>query len=192
MRVISTITVILLISMIFWLSGDNKNNKNIVKSENFKTKENKIILTKIPRIDLTVNIQTDYILYENYNSLIASSDVIAIVLPQRNLQNNPNITMYNTDGTIMDFYSIASVRILKLIKGKNILPNEIIDVIEPISIIYEDHLYKKLTTEGYAEMLKNKPYVVFLKKNSFGYLGVINMNNGKFDFSRPLAKVFKM
>ena len=40
--------------------------------------------------------------------------------------------------------------------------------------------------------LKNKPYVVFLKKNSFGYLGVINMNNGKFDFSRPLAKVFKM
>ena len=44
---------------------------------------------------------------------------------------------------------------------------EIIDVIEPISIIYEDHLYKKLTTEGYAEMLKNKPYVVFLNPDFF-------------------------
>lgn len=177
------ITAMLVVYIIAGCSNTDTTSRNSSASQRAEITAKKVFLDEIPRIDSIIDTQADYISYDNYDALKAASDLVAIVMPQRDFQKNRSTTTYNTDGTIMDFSSSASVRILKVIKGDNIKPGDLIDLIEPVGVVYEDRLYKKLTTEGYSEMLKNRPYVVYLKKNSFGDLSVINMSNGKFDLN---------
>ncbi len=86
--------------------------------------------------------------------------------------------------TLEDFYTRTTINIEKVLKfpeGANIQDNSEIDIIEPVAIIEEDNVDKKLAMENYAELEKDHDYIIYLKANTFGEYSVINMNNGKFN-----------
>lgn len=85
---------------------------------------------------------------------------------------------------IEDFYTETPVRIIKVLKQPSdsiIAKNDSINIIEPISLVEDDFGVRKLSTENYVELQKGKPYILYLKKNTYGQYSIINMNNGKFN-----------
>lgn len=92
-----------------------------------------------------------------------------------------------TDKAIEDFYTRTPINISQVIKKpneENIIENDKIEVIEPLSVIQTDEGEQKITRESYIEMQEQQEYMLYLKKNSYGEYSIINMNNGIFQVTK--------
>lgn len=82
----------------------------------------------------TVHVEANRIDYKNFPDLKKSSDFVGIVQPTEDFQTRKHENNYMPDGSLSDFYTRTTVRVIKVFKG-DVLPNSTMEIIEPISII---------------------------------------------------------
>lgn len=95
----------------------------------------------------------------------------------------PDAGQEGASKAIEDFYTRTPITVLKVLKTPKSTPvseNEDLRVIEPVSIIEQEGTSQKITVENYNEIQAGEKYVLYLKLNTYGEYGVINMNNGRF------------
>ncbi|QJD84979.1 hypothetical protein [Cohnella herbarum] len=129
-----------------------------------------------------VSMSADYVGYSSADELYSGAELVVIGRPTEDFEDREmHIVQYST-GAIQDYYTLTDIDIERIVKG----PTEIKDlqVIEPLAIIQDIQGKTKLTTEDYTEMKKNKEYLIFLRKNTFGQYCVINMQSGKFNLDQ--------
>ncbi|MDK8643928.1 hypothetical protein ACQRXC_27110 (plasmid) [Niallia taxi] len=160
-------------------SGCANNNRADVKEQPEKTTLS------------TINIDSNFIEYEQESSLYKNADLIVIANTDVAFKDREHIVKYmetdTTDKAIEDFYTRTPINISQVIKKpneENIIENDKIEVIEPLSVIQTDEGEQKITRESYIEMQEQQEYMLYLKKNSYGEYSIINMNNGIFQVTK--------
>jgi len=129
----------------------------------------------------TVNAMATFVGYANVNALDAASDLILIGTPTQDFVERASTNTYYADGHIQDISTLTDFKIKHVIKNdEDVELEDVIRIIEPISIIEQDGVKTILTVEDYVELQKGKTYILFLGKNTYGRYSVINMNNGRF------------
>ena len=138
----------------------------------------------------TIVTHGNYVEYEKEIQLYKDAELIVIGQTDKKFTDRKHVVKYvpsNEDEAdlpkaIEDFYTETPITITKVLKQSQstaFAENDEIDIIEPVSLLEEDGL-KKLSVENYLEMQEGKNYIIYLKKNTYGEYGVINMNNGRF------------
>jgi len=128
-----------------------------------------------------VNAMATFVGYANVNALDAASDLILIGTPTQDFVERASDNTYFSDGHIQDISTLTDFKIERVIKNEeDVELEDVIRIIEPISIIEQDGVKTILTVEDYVELQKGKTYILFLGKNTYGRYSVINMNNGRF------------
>jgi hypothetical protein len=148
----------------------------------------------------------NYITYDSPEGLEAASDTIVVGKPQASIEDskpisipesqrftkkavvNESVVVKNTEGRIIDTYTITSVKIQKLIKGK--FKEQEIKVLQPAVVIKESNQPPFIsTTEGYSLLKPNSKYLLFLEQlnnkifpNMVGVYSIQSINQGKFNF----------
>lgn len=146
-----------------------------------------------------------YPTYKDPESLEPRADLIIIGKPQANLEDsistsvpkserlkkklilNESIVVTDTDGSMVDRYTITSVKILKVVKGK--VEEKEIKVLQPAVIMKALGRFPYINTiGGYSPLKKDSKYLLFLKKidtatfpNLIGVYGLASVQ-GKFNF----------
>ncbi|AVK84936.1 hypothetical protein C3943_15960 [Lysinibacillus sp. B2A1] len=135
----------------------------------------------------------NYISFENLDTLEQNSELIIIAQATKNFEDREHINKFHE--TPEDEYQpkfliegitkteVNIKEILKQPEDEQYNEGEIISVIEPISIFEDVDKVKKIKTVSNYEAIGTDDYILFLKKNSYGEYGVINMNNGRFNLS---------
>lgn len=127
----------------------------------------------------------EYISYEDANSLVDSAELVVIATPVKEFDDREHsVTKYGT-GSIQDFYTKTELKVEKVLKGE--WDQNDLTVIEPVSYVQNIDGKRKITQEGYSEMLKDHSYIITLKKNYLGEYSVINMKNGVFDLNEEAS-----
>jgi len=146
-------------------------------------------INEIPIVSSTGN----YINFENLDTLEQNSELIIIAQATENFEDREHINKYHE--TPEDEYQpkfliegitkteVNIKEILKQPEDEHYNEGEIISVIEPISIFEDVDKVKKIKTVSNYKEIGTDDYILFLKKNSYGEYGVINMNNGRFNLS---------
>ena len=139
-----------------------------------------------------VNIESNYISYDDISKLDTESDLIIIGNTVQDFEDREHVATYFDDGTLEDFYSITNIKVHKVFKGVDEIKNgDYLNIIEPGSIIQTVEGKQRLLREDYQPLEKNKQYILFLKKNDNGQYSIINMNLGKLDLSDK-DKIFNL
>ncbi|WP_051507229.1 hypothetical protein [Saccharibacillus sacchari] len=129
----------------------------------------------------TVNAMATFVGYANVDELDEASDLILIGTPTRDFIERASNNTYYSDGHIQDISTLTDFKIEHVIKNEeDVELEDVIAIIEPISIIEQNGVKTVLTVEDYVELQKGKTYIIFLGKNTYGRYSVINMNNGRF------------
>ena len=129
----------------------------------------------------TVNAMATFVGYANVDELDEASDLILIGTPTRDFIERASNNTYYSDGHIQDISTLTDFKIERVIKNEeDVELEDVIAIIEPISIIEQNGVKTVLTVEDYVELQKRKTYIIFLGKNTYGRYSVINMNNGRF------------
>lgn len=141
----------------------------------------------------TIVAHGSYVKYEKESELFEAADLVVIAHTNKDFMDREHIVKFveqtkEDEGlpvAIEDFHTETPVKIMKVLKEDSsnlISKNDNLNIIEPVSLI-EEETVKKLSTENYIEMEKGKPYILYLKKNTYGEYSVINMNNGRFNLA---------
>lgn len=171
----------LIVSLLLILTAYNfekpiTDSKNDIKKDNIET-----IVT-----------HASFINYEEENELFEDAELVVIANTNKKFEDREHVVKYveqnNEDEkhlpkAIEDFYTKTPIEVVKVLKQhqkSTVSEKDELDIIEPISLI-EDEGLKKLSTENYIEMQENNNYILYLKKNTYGQYGIINMNNGRFN-----------
>lgn len=140
----------------------------------------------------TIVTHGSYMKYNEESELYKGAELVVIAHTSKKFQDRKHVVKYvqhtkedkDLPPAIEDFYTETPIKIMKVLKqpsdGK-ITKNETINIIEPITLLKDENGVKKLSTENYVEMQQGKPYILYLKKNTYGQYSIINMNNGKFN-----------
>lgn len=140
----------------------------------------------------TIVIEANYMTYNKESDLYESAELVVVAHTVKDFNDRTHVVKYteNTEEdkgipeAIADFYTETPIKIMKILKqpsDSTIAKNDSIIFIEPISLLEDKFGVKKITTENYLEIQKGKPYILYLKKNTYGQYGIINMNNGRFN-----------
>lgn len=132
----------------------------------------------------------NFVEYETEAELFADAELVVIASTNEDFMDREHIVKYvpgsdEEEGlpkAIEDFYTKTSItveRVLKQPASKKVEETEKMSVIEPIALLEDGS--KILSVENYHEILKGRQYIIYLKKNTKGEYGVINMNNGRFN-----------
>ncbi len=165
-----------------------KNSEDENKIAQNKKNGKKTILQKdnIKIIDVHANFKD----YQDENSLFDDADLVVIAKTTQDFMDREHVLKYiphpdPTKGkTIADFYTRTPIKItevLKIAESSTIANNDNLNIIEPLSLIDDEQGLRILTSENYQGMEKGKQYILYLKDNTFGEYGVINMNNGVYN-----------
>jgi hypothetical protein len=152
-----------------------------------------------------VTSMASYPTYNNPESLEPRADLIIVGKPQANLEDsssisvpkserlkkklilNESVVVTDTDGSMVDRYTIVSVKILKVIKGK--FEEKEIKVLQPAAVMKESGQSPYINMiGGYSSLRKDSKYLLFLRKmdtktfpNMVGVYGLSSVQ-GKFNF----------
>ena len=99
---------------------------------------------------------------------------------------------YYDDNVIQDFYTLTDFKLEQVIKDPDqAVQDGKIKFVEPISIITSKDGEKIIRSiADYQDVQEGEKYLVFLKDNTLGQYGVINMNNGTFDLNENVENSF--
>lgn len=134
-------------------------------------------------------IHGNYFKHEDEKEMNADADLIVIASSNDSFLNREHVATYTpAEGelseSLEDFYTKNTIKIKDILKseeGSDIKIGSEIDVIEPVAIVETGEGKQILTTENYLEMEEDTDYIIYLKRNTYGEYGVINMNNGRFN-----------
>ena len=137
----------------------------------------------------TVFVHGNYVVYENEKDLFEDADLVVLASPKEDFLSREHVARYSepegdAPETLADFFTRTSITVKKVLKspeGLDIQDNSEFDIIEPVSIIESEGVNKKFTIANYVELEEDHSYIIYLKDNTFGEYGVINMNNGRFN-----------
>lgn len=180
-------TKLLILSTCFlFLSACNSNaNLNSTSSNVIAKKEN---------ID-TLVMHGSYIKFDEEEELFEEAELVVIAKPTNNFLNREHVIKYMEiteeddplmPKTIEDFYTKTPITLIEVLKkpdDETYNTDDEITVIEPIALLFNDTSLQKLSIENYVELEEGNEYIIYLKKNTYGEYGVINMNNGRFNLS---------
>jgi hypothetical protein len=137
--------------------------------------------------DLEINTSATYKHYATIDELDADADLIIVGSPTQDFESRKHEKTYFEDGLLQDFYTITGVKVKSIIKQPadfNMNKANIIEIIEPISVISTPEGDKKIKIENYSALKKGSFYVIFLKKNTFGNYAVLNLEAGKYNIDK--------
>lgn len=113
-------------------------------------------------------------------------DLIISGVAINDLMERKHMSTYYSDGALQDFYTQTKFQISNILKTPEDLSlqaGEILEIIEPISIIEEDNGQVIVRSNEYLELQKNEETIIFLKKNTFGDFAIMNSNLGRYSLS---------
>ncbi|GAB6928325.1 hypothetical protein JCM10914A_23080 [Paenibacillus sp. JCM 10914] len=139
----------------------------------------------------TIVTHGNYKAFEEEAPLFNDADLVVIAETDTHFLDREHVVKYfepdsvqeGSPQAIEDFYTRTPITVLKVLKTPESVPvieNEKLDIIEPVSIIEQDGSSQKIALENYNEIKEGEEYVLYLKLNTYGEYGVINMNNGRF------------
>ncbi|GBF74413.1 hypothetical protein PA598K_02756 [Paenibacillus sp. 598K] len=139
----------------------------------------------------TVVTHGNYKAFKEESPLYDDADLVVIAQTDTEFLDREHVVQYfepdeaqeGSPQAIEDFHTKTPITILKVLKPSEEAPaleNEILTIIEPVSIIEQNGTSQKITIENYNEIQAGEKYVLYLKLNTYGEYGVINMNNGRF------------
>lgn len=134
-------------------------------------------------------IHGNYFKHEDEKEMNADADLIVIASSNDSFLNREHVATYtpaeeDLPETLEDFYTINTLTIKEVLKPEeesDIPVGSELDVIEPVAIVDTGELKQILTIDNYLEMEEDVDYIIYLKRNTYGEYGVINMNNGRFN-----------
>ena len=134
-------------------------------------------------------IHGNYLKHEDEKEMNADADLIVIASSNDSFLNREHVATYtpaeeDLPETLEDFYTINTLTIKEVLKPEeesDIPVGSELDVIEPVAIVDTGELKQILTIDNYLEMEEDVDYIIYLKRNTYGEYGVINMNNGRFN-----------
>lgn len=147
---------------------------------------------KNEKIIETIVTHANFIKYDSEAELYNDAELIVIAKANREFMDREHVIKYAyrdseeekyLPKSIEDFYTKTSIHIIEVLKQPPSLPiskSDEVTIIEPLSL-FEDNGLKKITIENYLEIKENTNYILYLKKNTYGQYGVINMNTGRFN-----------
>ena len=150
----------------------------------------------------------NYKTYDIPEELESSADLIIVGRPQTSLEDsqstsilesekaknqprtNQSVVVRNDQGSIIDRYTITSVKAQKVFKGK-VEAKEIM-VLQPAAVVQEPNQSPFISlVEDYSPLKKNVKYLLFLKQvdtatypNLAGVYSIMSVNQGKFNFDK--------
>ena len=132
-----------------------------------------------------VEIYASYKSYQSVNEMYNDADLVVLAKPAKNfIDRDHHSNYYNLSKTaIGGFYTNTEINIEKILKDPSEVPKTL-TIIEPVTLIQGLNGKTELSYENYKPMKKNSPYVIFMRKNTFGNYSVINMQNGKFNMDK--------
>jgi len=140
-----------------------------------------LYLTKFSPIKIQHTL-AEYYVYNDINELSDNADFIIIARPEKSFEELKPTIKYNAYGRLEDFYTVSSIKPLKVIKGDPAIKN--INVLEP-AILTESLLSGRIlmiTGDYYSVMKKNNKYLLFLKKvRDQNIYSVISLEYGKYN-----------
>ena len=119
------VTIIISITTILLLSGCAEQDKDSTYSGTVNSGATTM---------RTVHVEANRVVYKNFPDLKKSSDFVGVVQPTEDFQARKHENSYMPDGSLSDFYTRTTVRVIKVFKG-DVLPNTTMEIIEPISVI---------------------------------------------------------
>jgi len=133
----------------------------------------------------TISIDANYVSYGNVDQLDQGADLIIIGTPTKSFEDREHVATYFDDGILQDFYTLTEIKIDRVIKSpEDFKQSDSLTIIEPIGYVEDEDEKTKITYEGYTELPEGQKSIIFLKKNTFGQYGVINMDLGKFSLEQ--------
>ncbi|WP_052099023.1 hypothetical protein [Paenibacillus stellifer] len=174
---IVTLVAVIITSVYFY----SINNPSSSKLDSVKPQRS-LASTSIP----TISISASYIKQETVSELDKASELIIVGTATQSFDDREHIVTTFYDGSVQDFYTITDVlvdHVIKAPKDSVILKGDVLSIIEPISYLVSGSDKKKITFEDYTELNQGDKSIIFLKKNTQGQYGVINMNLGKFSLN---------
>lgn len=120
------------------------------------------------------------------------ADVIVVGMPLLPFEEREHKATYYDDNVIQDFYTLTDFKLEQVIKDPDqAVQDGKIKFVEPISIITSKDGEKIIRSiADYQDVQEGEKYLVFLKDNTLGQYGVINMNNGTFDLNENVENSF--
>jgi hypothetical protein len=130
----------------------------------------------------TVSIHSNYIAYDEVDALEEAAELVVFASPLKKFEDREHVNTYFGDGQLQDYYTLTEIKIDKVVKAPaDFVNSDTLTVVEPIGLIKDKNKGNiKLALEDYSELSQGKEYVIFLKKNTYGQYGIINMELGKF------------
>jgi len=168
-------------------TGSNEiNSKKISSSEVNVSQSSKNENSEVERVVTHGN----FVEYETEAELFADAELVVIASTNEDFMDREHIVKYvpssdEEEGlpkAIEDFYTKTSITVEQVLKqpaSEKVADNKKISVIEPIALLEDGS--KILSVENYQEISRGQQYIIYLKKNTNGEYGVINMTNGRFN-----------
>ncbi len=134
-------------------------------------------------------IHANYIVYEEESELFDAAELVVIARTSKSFKDREHVVRYNDTDTrlppiIAEFYTKTQISIYEVLKqpdSSSLSKDDKITILEPISLLKNESDIKKITYDNYVEIEEGKYYIIYLKDNTYGEYGVINMNNGRFN-----------
>ncbi len=129
-----------------------------------------------------ISTDADFITYTDIDTLDKAADLIIIATASEKFEDREHRSTYYSDGELQDFYTLTNLEVSQVIKApEGFDKDKLLTVVEPIGFFPGKNNNTKLTIENYTEISNEVSNIIFLKKNTFGQYGVINMDLGKFE-----------
>lgn len=168
----SAIALLFIIAVFFVFSDKRSDSSSVIESAASEKAE-------------TINVDANYITYNDVTNLEQAADLIIIGTPNEDFEEREHITTYFGDGAIQDFYTVTNIKVDKIIKGsEGITAGQTLNVLEPIGYAKPKEKERKITREEYFELIKDEQYLIYLIKNDQGQYFMLNINNGKFNIKK--------
>lgn len=126
-----------------------------------------------------VSFHADYKGYSTADELYDDAEMVVVGRPVEAFEDRESHVQRYASGAIGDLYTVTPINIERVLKGPSEITN--LKVIEPIALFQSLKGKEKISFADYTEMKKDKQYIMFLSKNTFGQYGIINMQAGKFN-----------
>jgi hypothetical protein len=168
-------------------------------------------ITQSNSVPLPLQVQVSQARYKTYDSseeLSAASGLVIVGRSQTPLEDskpisipesekskyvhtiNDSVVVKDKQGFVVDSYTITSVKVQKVVKGKT--EEKEIRVLQPVAVVQEPNKPPFISlVEGYSPLQKNVKYLLFLKEvdtetypNLAGVYSILSVNQGKFNFDK--------
>lgn len=124
--------------------------------------------------------------FRTADELERGAELIVVGTPSEDFFGRQFLVKRYPDGNVMTFATMATIRVSRVIKnpsGFRLSPKRTLQALEPVGLINEGPVagWVKINMEDYKELKRGSRYLLFLKRNTVGQYGIINMNLGKFN-----------